>query len=132
MGFAHEEEVEMNYIETTNVLEMGGIEERAPRNWIPERTWRKYSNRSEISPQHTEVTENRIKMGEISPDPMKIPRRSNGQGTSGEISRKNQYKIDYADKSDSDMDFETDFLISPGDVYPNRKVKLEDAVRPFW
>ena len=32
VGFAHEEEVEMNYIETTNVLEMGGIEERAPRN----------------------------------------------------------------------------------------------------
>ena len=25
------------------------------------------------------------------------------------------------------MDFETDFLISPGDVYPSRKVKLEDA-----
>ena len=49
------------------------------------------------------------------------------QGTSGEISCKNQYKTDYADESDSDMDFETDFLISPGDVYPNRKVKLEDA-----
>ena len=45
----------------------------------------------------------------------------------GKISRKNQYKTDYADESDSDMDFETDFLISPGDVYPNRKVKLEDA-----
>ena len=58
---------------------------------------------------------------------MKIPGRSNGQGTLGEISRKNQYKTDYADESDSDMDFETDFLISPGDVYPNRKVKLEDA-----
>ena len=130
VGFAHEEEVEMNYIEMTNVLEMGGIEERAPRNWIPERTWRKYSNCSEISPQHTEVTkvtENWIKTGEISLDPMKIPGRSNEQGTSGEISYKNQYKTDYADKSDSDMDFETDFLISPGDVYPNRKVKLEDA-----
>ena len=38
VGFAHEEEVEMNYIETTNVLEMGGIEEKGPRNWIPERT----------------------------------------------------------------------------------------------
>ena len=25
------------------------------------------------------------------------------------------------------MDFESDFLISPGDVYPNRQVKLEDA-----
>ena len=130
VGFAHEEEVEMNYIETTNVLEMGGIEERAPRNWIPERTWRKYSNRSEISLQHievTEVTEDRIKMGEIAPDPTKISGRSNEQGTSGEISRKKQYKTDYVDESDSDMDFETDFLISPGDVYPNRKVKLEDA-----
>ena len=41
--------------------------------------------------------------------------------------RKKQYKTDYADEFDSDMDWETDFLISPGDVYPNRKVKLEDA-----
>ena len=32
VGFAHEEEVEMNYIEMTKVLEMGGIKERAPRN----------------------------------------------------------------------------------------------------
>ena len=98
----------MNYIEKTNMLEMGGIEERAPRNWIPERTWRKYSNHSEISPQYTEVTkvtENRTKTGEISLNPMKIPRRNNKQGTSGEISRKNQYKTDYADESDSDMDF---------------------------
>ena len=50
VGFAHEEEVEMNYIEKTDVLEMAGIEERAPRNSVPERKWRKYSNRSEISP----------------------------------------------------------------------------------
>ena len=130
VGFAHEEEVEMNYIEMTNVLEMTEIEERAPRNWVPERTWRKYSNCSEISPAHTkttEITENRSKTGEISPDPTKISRGNNKQGTSGEISHKNQYKTDYVDESDSDMDFETDFLISPGDVYPNRKVKLEDA-----
>ena len=108
VGFAHKEEVEMNYIETTNVLEMAEIEERAPRNWVPERTWRNYSNCSEISPSHTKttkVTENRIKMGEISPDPTKIPRRSGEQDTSGEISHKNQYKTDYADESDSDMDF---------------------------
>ena len=72
-------------------------------------------------------TENRIKTGEISPDPTKIPGKADEQDTSGEISCKNQYKTDYADESDSDMDFETDFLISPGDVYPNRKVKLEDA-----
>ena len=130
VGFAHEEEVEMNYIETTNVLEITEIEERAPRNWVPERTWKKYSNCSEISPSNTkrtEVTENRTKMGEISPDPTKISRESHKQVTSGKILRKNQHKTDYTDESDSDMDFETDFLISPGDVYPNRKVKLEDA-----
>ena len=66
-------------------------------------------------------------MDEISPDLTKIPRRSNKQGTSGEISCKNECKTDYADEYDYDMDFETDSLISPGDVYPNRKVKLEDA-----
>ena len=130
MGFAHEEEVEMNYIETTNVLEMGGIEEKAPRNWIPERTWRKYSNCSEISPQHIEVTEvqeNRVKTGKILLDPREISGGNNEQDIMSEISRKNQYKTDYADEFDSDMDWETDFLISPGDVYPNRKVNLEDA-----
>ena len=49
MGFAHDEEVEMNYIETTNVLEIKEIEQRAPRNWIPERSWRNYRESSEIS-----------------------------------------------------------------------------------
>ena len=130
VGFAHEEKVEMNYIEMTNMLEMAEIEERAPRNWVPERTWRKYSNRSEILPSHTEtneVTENRFKTGEISPDTTKKPKKSGKDDTSGKISCKNQYKTDYADESDSDMDFETDFLISPGDVYPNRKVKVEAA-----
>ena len=128
--FAHEEEVEMNYIETTNVLEMGGIEEKAPRNWIPERTWRKYSNCSEMLPQHIEVTEvkeNWVKTGKILLDLREIPRGNNEQDIMSEISHKKQYKTDYADKFDSDMDWETDFLISPGDVYPNRKVKLKDA-----
>ena len=35
--------------------------------------------------------------------------------------------MDHLDDSNSKIDFETDFLISPGDVYPNRKVKLKDA-----
>ena len=130
VGFAHEEEVEMNYIEMTNMLEMTEIEVRAPRNWVPERTWRKYNNCSEISPLHikaTKVTENLTKTGEISLDLTKISMGKDEQGTSGKISRKNQCKTDNADETDSDMDFETDFLISPGDVYPNRKVELEDA-----
>ena len=95
VGFAHEEEVEMNYIETTNVLEMGGIEEKAPRNWISKRTWRKYSNCSEILPQHIEVTEvkeNRVKTGEISPDSREIPGGNNEQDIMSKISCKNSTK----------------------------------------
>ena len=69
VGFAHEEEVEMSYIETTNVLEMDEIEQRAPRNWIPERRWKNCSKHSKISQPHTEVAEvtlSRTKSGEIS------------------------------------------------------------------
>ena len=36
VGFAHDEEVEMHYTETTDILEMEEIEQKAPRNWIPE------------------------------------------------------------------------------------------------
>ena len=129
VSFAHEEEVEMNYIETTNILEMEEIEQRSPRNWKPERRWKKYSNRSEISPQHTEVSEvtvNRTKMGKILPNPVEILEETEAWITSGEISHKKLQKTDHLDKPNSEKDFETDFLISPGYVYPNRKVKLED------
>ena len=130
VGFAHEEEVEMNYIEMTNVLEITEMEERAPRNWVPERIWKKYSNYNEISPsktQLTEVTQNLTKTGKISPSSTEISKKSHEEVTSGEISHQNQLKTNYTEESESDMDFETDFLISLGDVYPNRKVKLEDA-----
>ena len=45
VGFAHEEEVEMNYIETTNILEMEEIKQKAPRNYIPERSWKSYTQK---------------------------------------------------------------------------------------
>ena len=128
--FTHEEEVEMNYIEMTNTLEIEEIELKAPRNWILERSLRNYKNYSKISPQHTkvsEVTVGQAKTGEISPKPVEISKRTNAQVTSGEISHKEPHKTDYSDKPNNEEFFETDFLISPGDVYPNRKVKLEDA-----
>ena len=37
VGFAHDEEVEMNYIETTNTLEIAESEYSTPCNWIPAR-----------------------------------------------------------------------------------------------
>ena len=55
VGFAHDEEVEMNYIEMTNTLEIEEIEQRAPRNWILERSWRNYRKSSEISPEQAEI-----------------------------------------------------------------------------
>ena len=47
----------MNYIETSNVLEIGELNQRTPRNWIPERKWKNYRNYSEILPQQGEVSE---------------------------------------------------------------------------
>ena len=130
VGFAHDEEVEMNYIETSNVLEIGELDQRTPRNWIPERKWINYRNHSEISPQQWEVLEitaSQTKKGEISPNSVEVPEDPAAPSKSGEISHKKPHKTVQLDECNSEKDFETDFLISPGDVYHNRKVKLEDA-----
>ena len=58
---------------------------------------------------------------------MEVPEEPAAPSTSSEISHKKLHKTGHLDKCNSEKDFETDFLISPGDVYPNRKVKLEDA-----
>ena len=130
VGFAHEEQVEMNYIETTNILEIEETEQKALRNWIPERNWKNYNKYSETSQLHTEVNEvtsSRTKSGEISPNRVRAPEEMETLSTRSEISQQKPHKTDQADIYNSEKDFETDFLISPGDVYPNRKVKLEDA-----
>ena len=130
VGFAHEDKVEMNYIETTNILEMEEIEQKAPRNWIPERSWKNYSKYSEILQLHTEVTKvtsSQTKSGEISPNRVEVPEEMETCTIMSKNSQQKPHKTDHADVSNSEKDFETDFLISPGDVYPNRKVKLEDA-----
>ena len=130
VGFAYDEEVEMHYIETTNTIEIDEVELKVPRNWIPERSWRKYNYPSEISPQNTEVSEvttERIKSGKISPkqpdeytEPTFIEMKS-------EISRSKSQENEQQIGSKDGEDFQTDFLISPGDIYLNRKVELQDA-----
>ena len=130
VGFAHDEEVELNYIETSNVLEIGELDQRTPRNWISERKWKNYRNYSEIAPQQGEVSEitaSRTKKGEISPNSVEVPKGPAAPSKSGEISHKKPHKTGQLDECNGEKDFETDFFISPGDVYPNRKVKLEDA-----
>ena len=130
VSFAHDEEVEMNYIETSNVLEISELDQRTPRNWIPKRKWKNYRNYSEISPQQREISEStasRTKEGEISPNSVEAPEGPAAPSKSGEISHKKPHKTGQLDECNGEKDFEMDFLISPGDVYPNRKVKLEDA-----
>ena len=125
VGFAHDEEVEMNYIETTSTLEIEENEYMAPCNWIPARKRSNTRSTSEIS----EVKElNKKEYGETDVTG-EIPE------VQGKIHGKhcNHDKTDeippgkHTNQEDHEEEFQTDFLISPGDIYPNKKVKLEDA-----
>ena len=49
------------------------------------------------------------------------------QNTGSEISHKELQEREKQDNSRGGEGFNTDFLISPGDMYLNTKVKLEDA-----
>ena len=112
------------------MLEIEEVEHKAPRNWIPERNWRKYKGYSKILPQNTEVLEvtpERTKSGEISP---KQPDKYTGLNTDNmksEISHKKSHENEQHSDFKDGEDFKTDFLISPGDIYLNRKVELQDA-----
>ena len=130
VGFAHDEEVEMHYIETTSTLEIEEVQHKAPTNWIPERSWRKYKSHSEISTQSTEVLEvhrESVKSGDILPKQLNKLAESNTDNLRSEILRNKPQESELHGTSEDKEDFETDFLISPGDVYPNRKVKLQNA-----
>ena len=74
-----------------------------------------------------ETTHRRVKSGEIMP---KLPEKYMEPSIinrGSKISRKELQEKEQHNDSRGEEGFETDFLISPGDMYPNRKVKLEDA-----
>ena len=130
VGFAHDEEVEMHYIETTSTLEIEEVEQKAPRNWTPQKRWRKYRNPSEILPQNTEMLEaihSKGELGKISPKQPEKYMESSIINMGSEISHKKLQEKEQLNDPGDEKDFETDFLNSPADMYPNRKVKLEDA-----
>ena len=125
VGFTHDEEIEMHYVETTSILEIDEVEQKAPRNWIPERSWRKYKNPSEISPQNTEVleaTHRRAESGEISPKQSEKCMEPSITNTGSKILHKKLQEKEQRNNSRDKEGFDTDFSISPGDVYQNRKV----------
>ena len=97
----------MNYIEMTNTLE---VEEstRASCNWIPAR-----------KRQNSNLT------GKIPQVPSKWKVKDSLPKETSEIP-----PVEIHRKEEETEAFQTDFLISPGDIYPNRKVKLVDAEIP--
>ena len=120
----------MHYIETTSMLEMEEVQHNAPRNWIPERKWTKYKSHSKISLQNTKVLEVhpvRAKSGEILPRGLSKLMESNMNNIKSKILHNKPQESELHSTPKDGEDFEKDFLISPGDVYPNRKVRIQDA-----
>ena len=74
-----------------------------------------------------EVHRENAKTGEISPKQLDKLNEAKADNTRSEISRNEPQENDPRGTFEDKEGFETDFLISPGDVYPNRKVKLQDA-----
>ena len=66
-------------------------------------------------------------MGKISPKQPEEHKEPGGENAGGEILHKELQEMKKQDHFKGEEGFNTDFLISTGDVYPNRKVKLEDA-----
>ena len=66
-------------------------------------------------------------MGEISPKQPEEHKEPGGQNAGSEISRKELQETEQQVDFKGEEGYDTDFLMSPGDVYPNRKVKLEDT-----
>ena len=125
VGFAHDEDVEMNYIETTNTLEVEDKEYMEPCNWIPQRkrSGSKFTSEiSEVRGTNTMTYGETSKTNEISEVKRKLHGVYGEQGKTDEIPPEK-----HAKQEEQEEELQTDFIISPGDIYPNRKVKLEDA-----
>ena len=125
VGFAHDEEVEMNYIETTNTLEIAESVYSTPCNWIPAR--KRSENR--LTREIPEVIEVGQRLGDQTKEIGEIPNlhtkpsnKHSARDRTDEIP-----PVKHGEQEDNEEEFQTDFLISPGDIYPNKKVKLEDA-----
>ena len=125
VGFAHDKDVEMNYIETTSTLEIKENEYMVPCNWIAARkrsNTKLTSEISEVNEFNNEKYDKTDKTGKIPEVHKKACRKYSKMDGTGEILPEKHDK-----QEDNEEEFQTDFLISPGDIYPNKKVKLEDA-----
>ena len=107
VGFAHDEDVEMNYIETTNTLEIEECEYMAPCNWIPARkraNTKLTSEISEVKELSNEKYDRTEKTGEILEIHKKLCRKHTEMDKTGEISPGKHGEQDI-----NEEEFQTDF-----------------------
>ena len=121
----------MTYVATINELNIDIKEDTSLKNWIPRRKQRPLKEGDEHStPSQQKRSFSRSVEGG---DEYSTPPKDN-RGDGGRSLQPNHIPSEDSDEdstpskwNDINEVIESDFLISPGDIYPNRKVLLEDA-----
>ena len=134
VGFARPESSEVTYIATTNELNIEEVIDVTPRNWIPQRKWSSQSQTlQEPQARHSDFQEPSRKSR---PFPERRETEEVRAARKDTTSTFQESKRKFGENSQNSSSqqwcelsevIESDFLISPGDVYPNRKVELEDT-----
>ena len=131
VGFATRERPEVTYVATINELNIDVKEDTLLKNWIPkrkQRPLREGDEHSTPSQRKRNISGSAKGSDEYSTLPMKE------RGVEGKSPQPNDIPSEDGDENSAPSSWndineviESDFLISPGDIYPNRKVLLEDA-----
>ena len=130
------------YVATTNEINIKEYVDRSPRNWIPkgrckplmaskdsEKAIYRY-NPNQESGNLVGNTNKKCKKSfnqlDTDEDSQSRCRQSNKENNLWNEENINSTQDD-SEWNDINEVIESDFLISPGDIYPNRKVELQDA-----
>ena len=119
VGFARPETKEITCIEIAEEWDRRPYNDCSPSNWIPERDRRQLSvgQLDEISSWERKIRESTHEIEE--------PWRK--QDMVNEVSSRTGQEDESCRFEDIQEVVDSDFIISPGDIYPNRKVDLQDA-----
>ena len=147
IGFARPESEDVTYIATSDKINMDPYVDNAPRNWIPPRNRKtlqlskRHCDSSKDSIRCSSTFEQQEQSDRLNDESLESNARS--QTSAGmvkvkakELGGKNCIDRLGDESSESEHSgpwdeiqevIESDFLISPGDIYPSRKVELQDA-----
>ena len=150
IGFARPESEEVLYIATTEEVGMDPYVDNAPRNWIPPRKRKTLNQDSRTATEEKckgffdESMKSRIQRPAMSKMMTVKAKEVGGKENEDRLydeSTSRRPKSEEVDRHSDESNeselinsweeiqevIESDFLISPGDIYPSRKVKLQDA-----